>query len=857
MAAPTHAHQAASAATEAPQDAVAADAQADLRRWVEGLEAKAPDELTASQRSHWVDAARTLAESAPAERAETLLSRAQVFARIDDQRDTAALIAYDRARLALGRGSLDRTRAVVEESLELDASTTFGPILELLLIRAARQQGAWVEALDAASSLLAREPQRVDDPDAEPAQSAIDELHRRVHGWALIERGWLEAELGRIERAAADAVQALELARATEDEVVEVDARLLLIGCSFQNHDFGAALAAAEDLVRDGLLADDAPQLGFVRGLILGEQARTDPALRAEAVAQLEAALASEALDVDLSLRATWLVGDLALASGALDDAARWTADAERLLAGFEDGTHRLRRLQVVANVAELACARGAPGDELAAIATRLDSAIDGLLESWSTALGRRRSLGILDTDERRGVVGEMIRVRARLDGDSGVRYALDRYLELQSRGTIATQRELGPLTLEDLRQALPDGGGLVIFVETVPTTHLLLVDRSSVEHFERAGSAEIQSLSRSIALQLAELPPSTVAPAQAQDFADSLAPALAELGRELFPPTVFERLSTWSAVTVVATEFLWPLPLEVVTGPDGRPLGETLPLTTVASLPLLVADWRARASAVAPTATDLTLLTHLSPGDGERARYPSLVAAPVDTRRLEAMTANYGPARRTLHIDPPATPGDLLGALESSAVVQVLAHGIQEPGREFGSAVALAPTPDRSGILWADDVTALDWRPRGLVVLASCGAALGPRRTGDDVLPHLSGSLLEIGASGVIATRAPLELDLAVELSTVFHRELTSGHSAAEALRRARAELAADGPLRALAAARVQLIGAPRNPLPPTSLGPPAQAGRVPWALSAAAAGALTLVAVLLVRRRAGGPRA
>ncbi|MEO0651557.1 MAG: CHAT domain-containing protein, partial [Planctomycetota bacterium] len=206
-------------------------------------------------------------------------------------------------------------------------------------------------------------------------------------------------------------------------------------------------------------------------------------------------------------------------------------------------------------------------------------------------------------------------------------------------------------------------------------------------------------------------------------------------------------------------------------------------------------------------------------------------------------------PRRETL---AGATPADFLSALERAAVVHVLAHGVLDPYRERGSGILLGPGAESDGSLWPEDLEHLEPRSRALVVLASCGTAVGPRRTGDDGPTSFASTLLARGASGVITTAARLELRLAEDLTARFHHHLARGQSAAEALRRSKEELGSRDRARAFALAKVRLLGSVAGPFEHQ----PLIEGRTkttPWLVGGAVVA--LLVALLAKLRRSRPP--
>ena len=128
--------------------------------------------------------------------------------------------------------------------------------------------------------------------------------------------------------------------------------------------------------------------------------------------------------------------------------------------------------------------------------------------------------------------------------------------------------------------------------------------------------------------------------------------------------------------------------------------------------------------------------------------------------------------------------------------MLHLLVHGIQDYTRERSagllmSAVSAKTGPGDSGKVWSDRLEGIS--APSLVVMTACGTGRGPARWGDPGVSNLAGILFERGADTVILPYANLAYEATTRLSGSFHRFLRKGHGPAEALRRARVELARD----------------------------------------------------------------
>lgn len=123
--------------------------------------------------------------------------------------------------------------------------------------------------------------------------------------------------------------------------------------------------------------------------------------------------------------------------------------------------------------------------------------------------------------------------------------------------------------------------------------------------------------------------------------------------------------------------------------------------------------------------------------------------------------------------------------------VVHLATHAVidERPGR--GAAILLSPAGEDDGLLYPEEIAALDYRG-DLTVLAACRTALG---TGEDghALTSLTGSFLAAGSLSVVATLWDVGDTATAVFMDQLYDQLAQGHPPAEALRRAKQRLRAD----------------------------------------------------------------
>jgi len=468
-----------------------------------------------------------------------------------------------------------------------------------------------------------------------------------------------------------------------------------------------------------------------------------------------------------------------------------------------DDPLHGAVPIRDAANLAagrvRLALARGAPVAELVVHGEALENAYAELIAAWSATPARPGGVGFLHYGSRRRVLSDLIRVTLAVDdGPSGLERALGHVLRAQEQVTLLRRAKAPSVGLAQIRDAvLRAGVGALVYLPALDRSHVFALDRDGIVHAELPAKDAIEAVNRELLGLLGIYPQGdgAVRRARRRRF-DGLAERLAE---QLLPPPILREVRRWSHVVVVGAGLLGHVPFE------GLPLGDEGPLGLV------------RAVGVAPS---LPLACHLERRDGEHAAGGgspangeglelALVAAPRVSARVaerwpkarpfpfpddarRRLTSMFDEGRVAVHVDDAARPARLReAATTGSRVLQSLTHGAHDPGRERPSGLVLAADGDGDGVLWCEDVERLDAPP--LVVLLACGSARGPTRRGDEGVAHLGGAFLTAGARAVVLSRTALDHDAALLLGEVFNQALSRGRSPADALREARAALAAD----------------------------------------------------------------
>lgn len=535
--------------------------------------------------------------------------------------------------------------------------------------------------------------------------------------------------------------------------------------------------------------AERAHELAVYRATALRFLRRERPDAHAEARELLDAAIGSGTLEPSLRVTALHKRLALALDEGDLEsaEADRIQLEAERPLsaAGFASASYDLVDYDLVdydtvALGTRTLLARGRT-EELAARRPLHAAAFAALLARWDAAERREAGLGRLHLDRWNRLVGEYLRlVLACEPGEAGARAALDALLEVQARASLA--RALGSASVDaaQLRAALGEGAGVLIFQALDHASLVVAVDRDGIACVETVGSRML-SLAAKELLRLLDA---------GRDVDERFAAECTRVGAMVLPPAIAERVRGWRELSVVGDELLQGLPIEVLELPrakgDARPatLGERLAIDHVSSL----GAWLSLAKRAIPRGGGAFWAT-LEPAAGLVADG----ARRVPQRLLEALPPSTGELADSIVLDRSAGVAALLAAdLRSRAWLHLVAHGAWVDDREIAAVLALHPDEThRDGLFGAEHVAALRYVPP-LVFLSACGVGSSHPRRGDGWDATLAGAFLRRGARAVVLRSGDLEFEPQVALIGAFHRAFAAGASPAEAMRRARAELGA-----------------------------------------------------------------
>jgi tetratricopeptide (TPR) repeat protein len=176
----------------------------------------------------------------------------------------------------------------------------------------------------------------------------------------------------------------------------------------------------------------------------------------------------------------------------------------------------------------------------------------------------------------------------------------------------------------------------------------------------------------------------------------------------------------------------------------------------------------------------------HSGSAAGDLAARYGLPQLPGAARELEVLEALL-PGRHGLFLGSQDTEGDFRVAVFNGArIVHLATHTVidERPGR--GSAVLFSPSGEDDGLLYPEEIAALDYHA-DLSVLAACRTALAPGDGDGNALATLTGSFLAAGSPAVLATLWEVGDDATAVFMEQLYHELGKGRRPAEALRRAK----------------------------------------------------------------------
>ncbi|MFT7664163.1 MAG: CHAT domain-containing protein [Planctomycetota bacterium] len=688
--------------------------------------------------------------------------------------EARAQIELEIANALRMQGRIDEARAIL-----LDVYADFGsvalPWVTTLLADMDRIRGQASEALA-----------RLDE--AEASLSIEQPFHDQVRAVIFGLRGQIYLELGVIDQAARwfeEERRSAEELNNPELQVAVLMHSAVLLLANPQGEGTPELLAK---LLEEHLAKGGNPELQATLSSMLGRVS----AYRAiatggdpnEAIEQLKEATSRDALPREESIDAGLYLVRLLIENGQLEEAqTEFTRIEELVLSAARligtNGRTRDRGL-LAALRCELELAHKSSPFPVRHL-LELEVAYDAMLRQWEQTPLRPGGVGFLNSQERLTVLEVLVRTHIAAEPNQiGIANALESVIRAQARGTLARELDAPEVRVERVREELLyDNSGMLVYLPTPQRTHLFVLDKSSIAHFECPGVHRFEAERR----QFQALLNTPLASDKARG--DQLGSDWAALTDSLIPGDLKEQVLAWSQLTLVGTGYLGFFPFEALPI-AGTYLGLKIPIGYLPSLPIGCALNQRRDNSTQVWERDLLLVTAPALNQGVKQRWPDLAELKLGLEQVETLHSSFEPHRsRVLHFDA-ATRAALTFELQKpTAMLHILAHGVRDSTRERSTGLALGGSPEELGVLWPEDVESEQMPP--LVLLSACGSARGPVRYGDDGASHLGGAFIRAGTDTVVFSRADLELESTLLLSKHFTWRLSLGARPAEALYHAR----------------------------------------------------------------------
>lgn len=432
--------------------------------------------------------------------------------------------------------------------------------------------------------------------------------------------------------------------------------------------------------------------------------------------------------------------------------------------------------------------------DRIDALLARLQWEYSRVVADWNEVGLRAGGVGLLRYETVRYILSAYVDgLLAGDDVQEGMREALETLFEAQNLSTLARSLDCPEAILDDARDLLAASEGMLFYLPSVDRTHVFAVDRSGTRHFLAASRPAIEAVRVPFVETVTTSPHGLTDGARAARIA-----TLREIGGELrdalLPDDLMTLVSSWKELTIVGPELLGYVPFECLPTGDSW-LGITIAVGYSPSIPVALGLARRRAARSTPAVRDAFILAAPAHAAGLPSHHAALPELPFDESRRQRLIAPYDPERVEVVRGPEARFEALASRGLDAAVSHLLVHGIHDYSRERTAGLLLAPHEQDdgssdSGAVWADRLASLD--VRGLWLLTACGSGQGPARWGDSGSSDLGGILMAAGADTVVLPYAELAYEATLDLSAGFHRHLRDGLGPAEAMRRARREVAA-----------------------------------------------------------------
>lgn len=550
-----------------------------------------------------------------------------------------------------------------------------------------------------------------------------------------------------------------------------------------------AVTAALTDGVYTRFPGEKAKLLALL-GLALKESARLNPLDAARSRSFIESALQDPDLPGLDRISPELALGELAIRKSEWAEAEKWITSAAGHLGSLGEHSALPAYAAWSALSARLLFERQdhkAQKEDLEAMRQILDQVLSERIKEWGDRELRAGGYGFLQYADKRSLISELMRLDLALEMENeGATRAVTHLLAAESMGTLARRIGAHRADLTEVQTQLlgnREDHALLIYFPAPDRTHLFVVDHASVRHFPLPAADYIQA-ARFEAEKVLRRPVQRSTP---QNEVRKPQEALSNLAALLFPPEVQATLKTRSRWTIVGRDLLGEVPFEALPLDHGEYAGLAKAITHLPSLAvgLQLAERARHERRTTARKGDNSVVLLAAPDRSDLA---------VSTADLQAMIAAYPSKGRHLWSGTEASLDRLRKGMESASVTQLFTHGRFDEDRERAAVFLLASAQgSEPGFMGADEIESLNASP--LVILTVCGAGRGYKRRGDASAADLAGAFLMAGTRCrcVVQSSYDLDVEAARQLSVHFHAALSKGDDPAEALRKARVQLAKD----------------------------------------------------------------
>lgn len=640
----------------------------------------------------------------------------------------------------------------------------------------------------------------------DPAVTADHTLHSE----ALGVRGEVMRETGRIDEASVMVRESLAAATRSNNQdaitraVVRQQALALVTGR------FDETRAAVDRLLASRVAEDgEARTLLLVfRGFAEAGVADQDPAMLTVARQTLDEVRprANGHLRVRVDLKRL----DLALRQNDLPGATQALADCDESLGPLAPDREPTRdEIERIGLATRLLLQRDAEVGELRSWHLVQQRAERAMIAEWRQHDPAQGGIGFLQLSDRRELLAAGIELELRLASlekrSDGPARALQILLDQQAETSLARHRGAATCSVATLqRDLLQDRHAALVLLPSRRRSWAFLAEAATVTAWELKGGSILSRAGEAVVSSLARTPATR---GETRELRDSSLHAVLGSARELLlPESLQARVTQVAHLTVVGADLVEGVPFETLLLDDGRLLGEAVPISNTASLPLVAAIAKTTTPAKSAAARVVVFGCTSPEAVPEAAR---VVAFEFPIAELQPGLDRY-PHPPTVLVDEQVTRDVVLDArFEDHDIVHFVTHHVHGVGGTAYGALVV-----RDGLLSALDFE--ERRLRGLVIVSACGSGLGPARSGEgEDFASLAGAFSWNGANAVVASRTELLVLDHLRLMQRVHTQLAAGKSPAAALQIARAAMAPDTDWLARAhRAAVQVFGAGHLPL-------------------------------------------